>query len=186
MKISDKNVFTNKIFVWDHDKELVLFRYETDRPDITQVLVTKTAEISRQKFGDHCYVVPFEWESEEQFNHFAIEALLESCYINNNVVKTVAEAKQHFIDKDIPRNHALVSKDFEANGEVTMQLYDYFWENVFFADRCMSKVDGLKPNQIIFTPDPEFLGVVSFSGDNCEKAGIGIINSAGPILVEFK
>jgi hypothetical protein len=186
MELSKNNVFLNKIFVWDGEKDLVLFRYETDRPDITRVLVTKTAEITRQNFGDHGYVIPFEWESEEQFNHFAIEALLESCYINNNVVKTVVEARNHFEEIDIPRNHALVSKDFSPSSEVSMELYNYFWEDVFYSDRHLSKIDGLKPNQILFTPEPEFLGVVSVSGENFDKYGIGIINSNGPILVELK
>jgi len=184
MKISDKNIFTSKVLVWDGSKELVLFGYECDT-EVARVLVTKTPEITVQDFGDHCYVIPFEFESEEQFNKLAIEALLKACIINKNVASTILDAKIHFLKKDIPRYYALVSKDFEPNKEVSMELYNYFWETVYYADRYMSKVDGLKPNQIIFTPDPEYLGVVSLSGENYEKAGIGIINSAGPILIEL-
>ncbi len=184
MKLSKNNVFVNKVLVWDVEKELVLFGYECDH-EVPRVLVTKTPEVTVQDFGGHCYVIPFEFDSEEQFNKLAIESLLEACRLSKNLGSTVLDAKIHFLKKDYPYSHALVSKDFSPSKEVSMELYNYFWEDAFYADRYISKVDGLKPNQILFTPEPEYIGVISTTGENADKYGIGIINSAAPILVEL-
>ena len=36
------------------------------------------------------------------------------------------------------------------------------------------------------SPEPEYLGVVSVSGEDLDKHGIGIMNATAPILVELK
>jgi hypothetical protein len=178
MKLCKSNVFVNKILVKDPEPELDVFCYQGDI-GITRVLVSGLPEVTTHSGDDHFLVRPLRFESEKQFNSLAIDALLKACNINGNITTSMEKGCRHFITREFPMGHVLVSKELEAdNSQFLKGLQKHLNSRLIV-------VGGLNENQLILTAAPDLLGAVAINGDDLDKYGIAIVNSQAVMLVEL-
>lgn len=171
-----------KIFVVD-PCDLEFFSYECDIDIMPRVIVSKKPEVKEQNFGDHINIVPFEWESEEQFNKLALETIIKAAEINNQTVSSFKAAKELLHKQDLYTSKVLVSKagytkygpiiatDIETIGPVNYSDYVYSF-------------DDIADNEAYVITEPEYFGLISCRpvGDK-ELYGISICNIKGVVKV---
>ncbi len=178
MKLCKSNVFVNKVFLNDPEPTLNIFGYEA-MPEVQRVVITGRPEVTIQNFGDHFYIEALRFESEKQFNSLVLEAIIRACHINNNVTNSMAEGLEHFEGAGVPFGWMLVSKEFGFEDPKHRELCELYLEPFIL------RMNGLNNNQILLTPQAEFLGVIAVGGDNLDKYAVGIANTTSPILVEL-
>lgn len=180
MKLSKDNVYLNKIFVPDPIGNNVP-AYDSDE-DIHRVIVDAGPQIRVMTKDSITYVPPLNWNSEEQFNYFALQSLLTGCAHTSSIVSSIAQAWLLFKKRDLLISRALVSHNFTKND--AKQFYDCGISHIGWHNNFIHKVDGLAPNDIMLVPDPEFLGVLPIKdGLDGELYGIGVINTNAAVLI---
>ncbi len=179
MKLCKSNVFVNKVFIKDPESSLNVFTYDSAPAGIKSVLVSGTPNILVQNDGDQFHLIPFDFESEKQFNSIVVRTILTACRISNNVTNSIESASRHFIDNGLPMGYVLVSKQLELEDS------DFFRGLKKHLPEFIISVAELKENEILLTPIPDFLGVIAIGGDDLDKYAIGLANSVGPMLVEL-
>ena len=191
MKLSYKSLL-DKIFVCDPlgTADPV---YETDLT-IPGVCIDKNKEIIIKSNASTMALDLFEIENEKELIDLAVKALLKSCEISNSIVSSVDFARHLFLKRDLQIARVLWSKDSQFSVDI--------WKDVFEALGGISDktiyythhVDGLAKNEIMFIPDPEFLGVIPIKDkimrtqleDHMEEEyGLGVINTNAAVLVRI-
>jgi hypothetical protein len=199
MKLSPNNIFT-QIFTPDPYNGIVSFGYEIDEgplPISNHIIISNIPEIRIKKHitGSSEYIVPFAWDTEQQFNDLTWDALIQSCKISNNTINSFYNINTHFQARGLDCAKCFIPELNEKDtSDLSIKLYEqsgldwlYYTRRSGYMPYKPIPIPYLKPNEVLFTTEPEYLGVISSIpiSDTEELYGVGILNPNGAILVRL-